>query len=1598
MSFPKKKILSLLFLPVFASYSFAQDVATLADFNTAMGNGSANINVTAPITVNAAVTANPATAYTVTGTGTNDLTGSGAFTIFSVTSGHNVTLSNLALAGTFTNTVRALVNGGMTTMNNVSLINATANGVNGNLIVNQAAATGLTINNSTFSGNNTTGNTTSGGGGVIRNAGLLNITGSSFINNNEGASGATNLNGGAIYNQTGATAHITDTQFIGNTTNNEDNGGTGGSGSTGGAIDNEGTMDITASGAAISFDSNIAGAQGGAIRNGGTLTITADTANINFTNNSAGTTGGAIQNAAGATVNLAANSGNITFSGNTDHKDTTPVSNALNVGGTANMKLNGTGNITFNDDITGANAANNALPGTVGAEILTVSGSGTGQLIINADASDYKGHFYSSGGTTVISPTGLMFGSGLADKGLSSNIVSGTGVLKVTSANVYYGLTMGGAVTTPDGAVSGGGTLYQYLTTAGPFNVGSTDTSTLLFGGSGSTMNFDKDPSVASISYNLAGPLDNGSANTVNLNNGPVTFAIDTYTGGTTYGFINDTLSISNPAASAANPVLRTVTLPGVTSSNSTLSLNLSITDTTPGGNSVINSDKLVAATGSGQFKLGTVGVLLKQDDGLNKTYDAASILSGGVTFAPATPWTVTTSIYQYSAAIDPASTGILLTVQAPTDPNSLNAANTYLGNSGFNMTYFTNQSMTYSIGSSLSNAAVGNLLVQGVSSSQSILDGSGANSFFKLTDATNLTANALTVQNAAGVDGSVLNISNAAATAALNDMIITANTASGNGGAVNATAGTVDMTNVNFDNNTATGQGGAIYMSGSTVNINQTAGAGEFKGNTAGGVSNAVNMAGSSTLNFNIGAGSDFYVSDNITDSGTGNTINLSGAGTLHVTSAAAPVTVNATSFNTAAGSNLELSVFSSGANDKIISSGADILNGALNVKVGVGTYNQQVFHLITADGGVSGNLVNDIQSGTLSLATLSAPADFTYTYDATTNEILLTISGGVSSRLHTLIDMSFNQTQIAENLDTLSALTTPGAFQDMINNTIYQTPAEQLSRLNQLNLYFLANIKMNSIINNYRPDLYAKIRNHCEGTSCEGSNNGVWAQLTGQWTRLDTDSNSPYVFHSDTYGAMAGADRWFATKDILAGIYGKYTKTDASQGPCDGTVDSLSLGGYGGLVKEKYDIKASLSVGLNQYDTARKILFLGETAKADFSGIMADADVEGALKFPLKDEERLTLRPYIGILVAMLNYGSYSETGGGPGAVDVSGGTYLRTLPRIGVELNGKYKRLRWYAGLQGQALLTGKYLEMEADFQQGPGLKFKNRSVTQDIIFYGAGLGGDFDLGKNWSAYIDGAYDMNSGFDDLKGNIGIRYSFCGRKTKETFAPAAAAKTNDNAAAPKTSAAADNTYDNGANKTSSDMAAALSEKSAPAAPATPATVTETSKTAPATSASADETYNNGATETSPDMAAALSKKSAPAAAPAKTKTAAAKPETYAAADTGEHPPMLFDFDSSALKPKTIERLEQIASKLQDGDYKSIIVEGHTDSIGTDEYNMALGMRRAVAAKNYLIKLGLDGSRIKTVSYGESRPAATNETSEGRALNRRVEVDIKVM
>jgi outer membrane protein OmpA-like peptidoglycan-associated protein len=103
----------------------------------------------------------------------------------------------------------------------------------------------------------------------------------------------------------------------------------------------------------------------------------------------------------------------------------------------------------------------------------------------------------------------------------------------------------------------------------------------------------------------------------------------------------------------------------------------------------------------------------------------------------------------------------------------------------------------------------------------------------------------------------------------------------------------------------------------------------------------------------------------------------------------------------------------------------------------------------------------------------------------------------------------------------------------------------------------------------------------------------------------------------------------------------------------------------------------------------------------------------------------------------------------------------------------------------------------------------------------------------------------------------------------------------------------------------------------------------------------------------------------------------------------------LLYDFDSDVVRAEAAQNLRNLAASLGKYPNTDVLIVGHTDAVGTSEYNQGLSQRRATSAANYLTGQGVNAARLRAVGRGETEPLATNDTEGGRQLNRRVEIAI---
>ena len=104
----------------------------------------------------------------------------------------------------------------------------------------------------------------------------------------------------------------------------------------------------------------------------------------------------------------------------------------------------------------------------------------------------------------------------------------------------------------------------------------------------------------------------------------------------------------------------------------------------------------------------------------------------------------------------------------------------------------------------------------------------------------------------------------------------------------------------------------------------------------------------------------------------------------------------------------------------------------------------------------------------------------------------------------------------------------------------------------------------------------------------------------------------------------------------------------------------------------------------------------------------------------------------------------------------------------------------------------------------------------------------------------------------------------------------------------------------------------------------------------------------------------------------------------------------ILFDFGKAAVKPEATQILDRLIAFLKENRGKRVEMDGHTDAVGRESYNLRLSGKRAAAVKDYLVKRGIEASRISVQAFGGIKPIADGKTEAGRARNRRVEIKVR--
>ncbi|MCL1972209.1 MAG: autotransporter outer membrane beta-barrel domain-containing protein [Endomicrobia bacterium] len=287
---------------------------------------------------------------------------------------------------------------------------------------------------------------------------------------------------------------------------------------------------------------------------------------------------------------------------------------------------------------------------------------------------------------------------------------------------------------------------------------------------------------------------------------------------------------------------------------------------------------------------------------------------------------------------------------------------------------------------------------------------------------------------------------------------------------------------------------------------------------------------------------------------------------------------------------------------------------------------------------------------------------------------------------------------------------------------------------------------------------ELYDKIRNYNEEY---GINSGLWVQIKGGIESFKSDENSPEDYRDTSIGVMFGLD-WFAEEslalgDVMWGVYGRINKNTIEQGSHKAYGNKNGLGVYGGYIKEEWELKGMLLGSFDRFSTERAVM--GETAEADINAVTISADAEAALKIELN--EVIKFKPYFGIELANTMYGGFKEKGAGIYNLDVNGGSYLRSAARVGAGLNYEKEIWIWYANVEGKYKIEGTKPEIESAFEN-TGVSFNSRGSEEGRVEAGIGIGAEVRVASDWKIFANGKYYTGERYENLYGNIGMRYMF--------------------------------------------------------------------------------------------------------------------------------------------------------------------------------------------------------------------------------------------
>ncbi|AKL98401.1 autotransporter outer membrane beta-barrel domain-containing protein [Endomicrobium proavitum] len=472
--------------------------------------------------------------------------------------------------------------------------------------------------------------------------------------------------------------------------------------------------------------------------------------------------------------------------------------------------------------------------------------------------------------------------------------------------------------------------------------------------------------------------------------------------------------------------------------------------------------------------------------------------------------------------------------------------------------------------------------------------------------------------------------------------------------------------------------------------------------------------------------------------------------------------------------GGSVYVDIKNDGKSDQIITVGAVLDDMQLYYRPRYGVYESGTIYDIvisTLQINTNGNYNVIIDSRALVFQNGSLSAQGMFSNDDKKFQIKLmndaTVRTTVVSSDFLSVDSvrSFNQKSVANALDVWTHRYIAGggqdnAFTDMLQDVSFSAGAVIDQFTKEATAYFLSNILRQPGLDESSREIYGAIEQA-----------GAWANFFGEINSIGDNDNSG-KYENSAAGATVGYNIAL-NNNLVVGAFGKYRADSAKQAASKANINSFGGGLYAQTKTEVWDLKLLVNAMQNKYDISRNIdvAIYGGVAKSSFDGLTIGGDLEFGLKVNIAKYEGLTFRPFAGLQVAQVSYEDIKETGSSQLNSVIGGGSYSRTVARIGAGLERNLQKYKWYARADLRALVSAndgkieqKLLDAGAAFDA-----FEVKGYKESILKAGIAVGGSVELSQIFSLF--GGLQGLLGDEYVEGqvNAGLKIEFGGNAAAE-------------------------------------------------------------------------------------------------------------------------------------------------------------------------------------------------------------------------------------